>query len=96
MVSNFKDVNNSIKAVTLQQECAKEVCSVVVEILVILCSSVQNCFMAIKNNGVGVLVVFMKMETLQFSFELQCNCWKLLTMMMKAILDKGCDQVCKY
>ena len=59
------------------------------------CSSKQNRFSIMANDGVGVVMTLMKMNALQFCFELQCNCWKLLTMMMETMLDNGCDQVCE-
>lgn len=58
-----------------------------------LCSSVQNCRIVITHEGVGVLVTIMRMNMLQFCFEVQCNCWKLLTMIIETILNDGCNQV---
>lgn len=68
---------------------------VIVEALVILCSSPQNCSSIIANKGVGVLVTIMKMNALQFCFELHCKCWKLLTMMIEK-LHNQVSNIVKY
>ena len=65
------------------------------EILIIFCSSGQNCSSVIANDGVEVLMTLMRMNVMQFCFELQCNCWKLLTIMVKTVVDNGCDRVCE-
>ena len=57
------------------------------EVLVIL--STQNCLQMIECSGLDVLVTLMKMPPVQLHFELHCNSWKLLRLMIESVLTSN-------
>ena len=77
----------SLNSCTLQQENAADVCSSVMEVLVML--STQNCHKMIECSGLSALVTIMKMPSVQLHFELHCNSWKLLTSMIDSVLNNN-------
>ena len=51
--------------------------------------SAQNCLQMIECSGLDVLVTLMKMPSVQLHFELYCDTWKLLRLMIESVLTSN-------